>query len=114
MLHQLNITRESAKQLARIITTICSEFEITVEEISKNQKVNRYASKQVVFISYARTVAMHLLSKHFRQADVVNILNCSNHSTVSCANRKLELLLETNPLVAEKLKNITDKLTNHE
>jgi chromosomal replication initiation ATPase DnaA len=114
MLYQLTVSKDSIRELAGIVNAVCEEFGITVDELSKNQKVNRYASSKTVFISYARTVAMHLLSKCFRQQDVANIMNCSNHSTVSCANRKLELLLETNPLVVEKLKNITDKLTNHE
>jgi len=104
------MTVQSVETLAKIVKTICSEFEITVEELSKNQKVNQYASKETVLISYARTIAMSLLSKHFKQREVANFLNCQNHSTVSSAVRRVELLAGVNPLVKGKLENIQTKL----
>jgi chromosomal replication initiation ATPase DnaA len=104
------MTVNSVQLITKIVTTICSEFDITVDELSKNQKVNQYASKETVLISYARTIAMSMLSKHFRQREVANLLNCSNHSTVSSALRRVEVLAEVNPLVREKLENIKNKL----
>lgn len=104
------MTANSVQLLTKIVKTICSEFDITVDELSKNQKVNQYASKETVLISYARTIAMSILSKHFRQREVANLLNCSNHSTVSSALRRVEVLAEVNPLVREKLENIKNKL----
>jgi chromosomal replication initiation ATPase DnaA len=104
------MTVNSVQLLTKIVKTICSEFDITVDELSKNQKVNQYASKETVLISYARTIAMSMLSKHFRQREVANLLNCSNHSTVSSALRRVEVLAEVNPLVREKLENIKNKL----
>ena len=104
------MTVQSVELLAKIVRAICAEFEITIDELSTNQKVNRYASKKTVFISYARMIAMSLLSKHFKQQEVANILNCTNHSTVSSAKRRIELLVDINPLVRERLDNITDKL----
>ena len=104
------MTVNSVQLITKIVKTICSEFDITVDELSKNQKVNQYASKETVLISYARTIAMSMLSKHFRQREVANLLNCSNHSTVSSALRRVEVLAEVNPLVREKLENIKNKL----
>lgn len=100
------MTANSVKLLTKIVKTICSEFGITVEELSKNQKVNQYSTKEAVLISYARTVAMSMLSKHFRQREVANLLNCSNHSTVSSAIRRVEVLAEVNPMIKEKIENI--------
>jgi len=110
MVYQSRMTVESVELLAKIINAICAEFEITIDQISKNQKINRYASKETVLISYARTIAMSLLAKHFKLREVANLLNCINHSTVSSAKRRAELLVEINPLVSEKLNNIKVKL----
>jgi chromosomal replication initiation ATPase DnaA len=110
MVYLSSMTVESVELLARIIKTICAEFDITIDQISKNQKVNRYASKETVLISYARTIAMSLLSKHFKLREVASLLNCTDHSTVIYAKRRLSLLLEVNPLVREKLNNIEKQL----
>ena len=104
------MTVQSVELIAKIVRAICSEFGITINELAKNQKVNQYASKQTTLTSYARTIAMALLSKHFKQQEVANILNCTNHSTVSAARRRMELLVDINPLVRERLDNIMDKL----
>ena len=104
------MTTQSVELLAKIVNAVCSEFDITVDELSKNQKVNRYASKEVVFISYARTIAMSLLSKHFKQQEVANLFNCIRHSTVSFANKRIKLLMDVNPLVRERFDNITNQL----
>jgi chromosomal replication initiation ATPase DnaA len=104
------MTVESVELIARIIKAICDEFNITIDQISKNQKVNCYANKETVLISYARTIAMSLLSKHFKLREVANLLNCVDHSTVISAKRRLGLLLEVNPLVSEKFSNIEAKL----
>ena len=104
------MTVQSVELLSRVIKAVCAEFDITIDEISKNKKVTRYASKEAVFTSYARTIAMSLLSKHFKQQDVANLMNCTNHSTVSSAKRRAELLVDINPLIRDKFNNITKKL----
>tara|TARA_R110002126_G_scaffold229846_1_gene374094 strand:- start:537 stop:857 length:321 start_codon:yes stop_codon:yes gene_type:complete len=104
------MTVQSVELLSRVIKAVCAEFDITIDEISKNKKVTRYASKETVFTSYARTIAMSLLSKHFKQQDVANLMNCTNHSTVSSAKRRAELLVDINPLIRDKFNNITKKL----
>ena len=104
------MTVGSVELVAKIVKAICSEFGITIDELSKNQKVNQYASKQTTLTSYARTIAMALLSKHFKQQDVANMLNCTNHSTVSSAKRRAELLVDINPLIRDKFNNILSKL----
>lgn len=106
------MTVQSVKTITNIVTAVCSEFDITIDELSKNQKVTRYAGKETVLISYARTIAMSLLSKHFKQQVVANLLNCTNHSTVSSAIRRVKLLAEVNPLVKDKLESITKKLSD--
>ena len=93
-----------------IANIICEEFGITLRELSKNQKVNGTSSAKTVFISYARTIAMEILARDMKQQFVANILNCSNHSCVSTAKKRLKLLVETNPLVREKLDSIENKL----
>ena len=110
MVYQSNMTGEAVETLAKIINAICAEFEITIEQISKNQKVNCYASKETVLISYARTIAMSLLAKHFKLREVASLLNCIDHSAVSSAKRRLNLLLEVNPLVSEKFNNISKSI----
>lgn len=110
MVYQSSMTVESVELIARIIKAICAEFDITIDQISKNQKVNRYANKETVLISYARTIAMSLLSRHFKLREVANLLNCVDHSTVISAKRRLNLLLEVNPLVSEKFNNIKNQL----
>jgi chromosomal replication initiation ATPase DnaA len=110
MVYQSNMTVHSVELLAKVIKAVCAEFDITTDEISKNQKVTRYASKKTVFTSYARTIAMSLLSKHFKQQVVANLMNCTNHSTVSSAKRRAELLVDINPLIRDKFNNIIKKL----
>jgi len=110
MVYQSNMTVQSVELLAKIIKAVCAEFDITIDEIAKNQKVTRYASKKTVFTSYARTIAMSLLSKHFKQQEVANLMNCTNHSTVSSAKRRAELLVDINPLISQKFDNILSKL----
>jgi chromosomal replication initiation ATPase DnaA len=110
MIYQSKMTVGSVELVAKIVKAICSEFGITIDELSKNQKVNQYASKQTTLTSYARTIAMALLSKHFKQQDVANMLNCTNHSTVSSACRRIELLVDVNPLVGERYDNILSSL----
>lgn len=106
------MTVEAVETLAKIIKATCAEFGITVDQISKNQKVNRYASKETVLISYARTIAMTLLASHLKLRQVASLLNCSNPSTVSDARRRLDLLLQVNPLVSEKFNKIKAELLN--
>lgn len=104
------MTVESVEKVAKIVNAICMEFGITIDELSENKKVNQYANKKTTLISYARTIAMSLLSQTFKQQQVANMLNCSNHSTVSSARRRIELLIEVNPMVFDKFTNIINKL----
>ena len=110
MVYRSDTTFEQVEAIKRIANIICEEFGITLRELSKNQKVNGTSSAKTVFISYARTVAMEILARDMKQQFVANILNCSNHSCVSMARKRLKLLVETNPLVKQKLESIENKL----
>ena len=110
MVYRSDTTFEQVENIKRIANIICEEFGITLRELSKNQKVNGTSSAKTVFISYARTIAMEILARDMKQQFVANILNCSNHSCVSTAKKRLKLLIETNPLVREKLESIENKL----
>lgn len=110
MVYRSDTTFEQVEAIKRIANIICDEFGITLRELSKNQKVNGTSFAKTVFISYARTIAMEILARDMKQQFVANILNCSNHSCVSTAKKRLKLLIETNPLVKEKLESIENKL----
>ena len=110
MVYRSDTTFEQVEAIKRVANIICDEFGITLRELSKNQKVNGTSSVKTVFISYARTIAMEILARDMKQQFVANILNCSNHSCVSTAKKRLKLLVETNPLVREKLELIENKL----
>ena len=110
MVYKSATTFEDVEELKRITSTICAEFEITIDELSRNQKVNATSSAKTVFISWARTIAMDILSKEMKQQFVADILNCKTHSCVSTARKRLKLLVETNPLVKQKLESIENKL----
>lgn len=110
MVYRSDTTFEQVEAIKRIANIICDEFGITLRELSKNQKVNGTSSVKTVFISYARTIAMKILARDMKQQFVANILNCSNHSCVSTAKKRLKLLVEINPLVREKLESIENKL----
>ena len=110
MVYRADTTFEQVEKIKRIASTICDEFGITIDELSKNQKVNGTSSVKTVFISYARTIAMNILVRDMKQQFVANILNCKTHSCVSTARKRLKLLVETNPLVKQKLESIKEKL----
>ena len=110
MVYRADTTFEQVENIKRIASAICDEFGITIDELSKNQKVNGTSSVKTVFISYARTIAMEILARDMKQQFVANILNCSNHSCVSTARKRLKLLVDVNPLIKQKLKTIENKL----
>ena len=110
MVYRADTTFEQVENIKRIASAICDEFEITIDELSKNQKVNGTSSAKTVMISYARTIAMDILARDMKQQFVANILNCSNHSCVSTAKKRLKLLVDVNPLVKQKLEAIENKL----
>ncbi len=110
MVYRADTTFEQVEKIKRVVSTICDEFGITIDELSKNQKVNGTSSVKTVFISYARTIAMNILVRDMKQKFVANILNCKDHSCVSTAKRRLKLLVEVNPLVQQKLESIENKL----
>jgi chromosomal replication initiation ATPase DnaA len=110
MVYRADTTFEQVEKIKRIASTICDEFGITIDELSKNQKVNGTSSVKTVFISYARTIAMNILARDMKQKFVANILNCKDHSCVSTAKTRLKLLVEVNPLVQQKLESIENKL----
>ena len=110
MVYRSDTTFEQVEEIKRIASIICDEFGITIRELSKNQKVNGTSSAKKVFISYARTIAMYILSYNMKQQFVANILNCKDHSCVSTAKKRLKLLVEVNPLVQQKLESIEQKL----
>ena len=104
------MTVQTVQLITKIIKAVCDEFDIQANDLEKNQKINRNASKEAVLVSYARSVAMLLLSAHLKQQTVANLLNCNNHSTVCVAIRRAKLLAEVNPMIKEKLKNINKQL----
>jgi chromosomal replication initiation ATPase DnaA len=110
MVYRADTTFEQVEKIKRIVSTICDEFGITIDELSKNQKVNGTSSAKTVFISYARTIAMNILVRDMKQQFVAAILNCKTHSCVSTARKRLKLLVEINPLVQQKLESIENKL----
>ena len=110
MVYRSDTTFEQVEAIKRIANIICDEFGITLEELSKNQKVNGTSSAKTVFISYARIIAMSILARDMKQEFVANILNCKTHSCVCTARKRLKLLVEINPLVQQKLESIENKL----
>ena len=110
MVYRADTTFEQVEKIKRIASAICDEFGITIDDLSRNQKVNGTSSVKTVFISYARTIAMNILAKDMKQKFVAAILNCKDHSCVSTAKTRLKLLVEVNPLVKQKLEAIENKL----
>ena len=110
MVYRADTTFEQVENIKRIASAICAEFGITIDELSKNRKVNSTSSVKTVFTSYARTIAMEILARDMKQQFVADILNCKTHSCVSTARKRLKLLVEINPLVKQKLESIENKL----
>lgn len=110
MIYKNSYSKEVTQELSRIIKTVCDVFEVTPNELTENIKLNGYSTKQMVLSSYARMAAMSFMGNHMKQVDIANIMNCRVPSTVSAAKTRLNLLININPMVRDKIIEIFNKL----
>jgi len=112
MIYKASYGEDLTSELSRIIQIVCDSFDVLPTDISHSKKLNGYSTKLEVIGSYARMTAMFFLGQKIKQDDVAKLMGCRVPSTVAAAKTRLNLMIETNPFVRERIIEISNKLKN--